>query len=140
MDIQIPIYPLSLWERARVRAIKPSNQRCWNTSMLTLPELNFEPHSQNQEAFEYTADPKLETESSIVLTCGLWRHSLEPKDFTVRMVPTTLDSPITGHITCTVHADNLRKPAPFKLVVTLSPDYRPTLEPALQWFTTPHPD
>ena len=127
---------------------QPQPQASWPTilnnltesSMLTLPELNFSPHSRDQESFEHTADPKLDTEPSIVLTCGLWRHSLEPKDFTVRMVPTTFDSPITGHITCTVHADNLRKPATFKLVVTLSPDYRPTLEPALQWFSTPHPD
>ena len=108
--------------------------------MPTLPDLNVVPGFQDQEAFEYTAEPTLEAEPSMVLTCGLWRHSLDPKEFTVRMVPTTFDSPMTGEITCTVHADNLTKPATFKLVVTLSPDYRPTLEPALQWFTTPHPD
>ena len=28
MDIQIPIYSLSLWERVRVRVDKPSIQRC----------------------------------------------------------------------------------------------------------------
>ena len=127
---------------------QPQPQASWPTilnnltapRMLTLPDLNVVPGFRDQEAFEYTADPKLETEPSIVLTCGLWRHSLEPKEFAVRMVPTTFDSPITGEITCTVHADNLTKPETFKLVVTLSPDYRPTLKPALQWFTTPHPD
>ena len=114
------------------------------SSVLARPDLNIVPRFRDrfrdQEDFENTADPTLETEPSIVLTCGLWRHSLEPKDFAVRLVPVTFDSPITGEITCTVHADNLTKPATFKLVVTLSPDYRRTLVPALQWFTTPHPD
>ena len=110
------------------------------SSVSALPDLNFAPRFRDQEDFEYSADAKLETEPSIDLACGLWRHSLEPKEFTVRLVPATTDSPITGEITCTVHADNLTKPATFKLVVTLSPAYRPTLVPALQWFTTPHPD
>ena len=110
------------------------------SSVLALPDLNLVSRFRDQEDFEYTADAKLETEPSIGFTCGLWRHSLEPKEFTVRLVPATLDNPITGEITCTVHADNLMRPATFKLVVTLSPDYRKTLVPALQWFITPHPD
>ena len=105
---------------------------------LTLPDLDFARRLRDQEDFDYAADVKLETEASIGLTCGLWRHSLEPKEFTVRMVPNTTESPITGEVTCTVHADNLTKPAMFKLVVTLSPDCQPTLVPALRWFTTPH--
>ena len=110
------------------------------SSRMALPNLNFVSRFQDHEDFEYTADPQLATEPSIALTCDLWRHSLEPKEFTVRLVPATTDNPITGEITCTVHADNLTKPATFKLVVTLSPAYRPTLVPALQWFITPHPD
>ena len=82
---------------------------------LTLPDLDFARHLRDQEDFEYATDVKLETEASIGLTCGLWRHSLEPKEFTVRMVPNTTESPITGEVTCTVHADNLTKPAMFKL-------------------------
>ena len=110
------------------------------SKVLALSDLNFAPRSRDQEDFGYTADVKLETESSIDLTCGLWRHSLGPKEFTVRLVPAAIDNPITGEISCTVHADNLTKPATFRLVVKLSPDYHPTLVPALQWFTTPHPD
>ena len=127
---------------------QPKPQSSWSTilnnltgsSVLALPDLDFAQRFRDQEDFEYTAGVKVETEPSIGLTCGLWRHSLEPKEFTVRLVPATIDSPITGEITCTVHADNLTMPATFKLVVKLSPDYRPTLVPALQWFTTPHPD
>ena len=106
---------------------------------LALPDLDFTQHLRDQEDFDYAADVKLETESSIGLVCGLWRHSLEPKEFTVRMVPKTTESPITGEVSCTVHADNLTMPAMFKLVVTLSPDSQPALVPALRWFTTPHP-
>ena len=70
---------------------QPQPQASWPTilnnlagsSMLTLPDLNSVPRFRDQEVFEYTTDPKLETEPSIVLTCGLWRHSLEPKEFTV---------------------------------------------------------
>ena len=36
MDVQIPNYPLSPWERARVRVDKPSIQKCWNTSLFCL--------------------------------------------------------------------------------------------------------
>ena len=107
---------------------------------LTHHDLSFSPHFQDQEDFEYTAEPKLETAPSISLKCGLWRHSLEPKDFTVRLVPPHNESRITGQITCTVHADNLTKPATFKLVVTLSPEHSPILDPAIQWFTSPHPN
>ena len=106
----------------------------------SLRYLDFAPHVLGQEHFEYTVEPKLETEPVISLECGLWRHSLEPKDFTVRLVPPSNATPITGQITCTVHADNLTQPPTFSLVVTLSPDYRPTLPPAIQWFTTPHRD
>ena len=127
---------------------QPQPQATWPTilnsltasSMLALPDLDFMPGFRDQEAFEYVTDPKLEPEPSIVLICGLWRHSLEPKEFKVRMIPTTFDSPTTGEITCTVHADNLTKPTVFKLVVTLAPDSRATLMPAFQWFTTPHPN
>ena len=110
------------------------------SSVMALHDLDFAQRFRDQEDFEYASDVKLETEPSIGLTCSLWRHSLEPKVFTVRLVPATFNGPITGEITCTVHADNLTRPATFKLVVTLSPDYRATLVPALQWFTTPHPN
>ena len=127
---------------------QPQPQASWPTmindltglSSLALPELDFARHFRDQEDFEYAADVKLDIEPSVVLTCGLWRHSLEPKKFTVRLVPANFDSPITGEISCTVHADNLTKPATFKLIVTLSPDYRPILGPAFEWFTIPHPD
>lgn len=109
-------------------------------SSMAPPDFDITRHLRDQEDFEYASDVKLEIEPSVVLTCGLWRHSLEPKAFTVRLVPEKFDSPINGEITCTVHAANLTKPATFKLIVTLSPDYRPALEPALEWFTTPHPD
>ncbi len=103
------------------------------------PAFDIARHLQDQEDFEYASDVKIEIEPSVVLTCGLWRHSLEPQEFTVRLVPEKFDSPTQGEITCTVHAANLAKPATFKLVVTLSPDYCSALEPALEWFTTPHP-
>ena len=109
-------------------------------SGMALPDFDVARHLQDQEDFEYASDVKLEIEPLVVLTCGLWRHSLEPRELTVRLVPENFDSPIKGEITCTVHADNLTKPAMFKLIVTLSPDYRPALEPAFGWFTTPHPD
>ena len=109
-------------------------------SSMAPPVFDIARHLQDQEDFEYASDVKLEIEPSVVLTCGLWRHSLEPKAFTVRLVPEKFDSPINGEITCIVHAANLTKPATFKLIVTLSPDYRSALEPALEWFTTPHPD
>lgn len=105
-----------------------------------LHDFDFARHLRNQEDIEYASDVKLETEPAVVLTCGLWRHSLEPQEFTVRLVPKKLDNPIKGEITWTVHADNLTKPAMFKLIVTLFPDCRPSLEPAFGWFTTPHPD
>ena len=82
---------------------------------LTPPDLDFAPRLQDQEAFEYAADVELDPEASIGLTCGLWRHSLETKEFRVRVVPNTTESTITGEVTCTVHADNLTKPAMFKL-------------------------
>ena len=127
---------------------QPRRQASWASiannlsgrSALVLPDLDFEQGFRNQEDFEYTSDVKLETELSIGLTCDLWRHSLKPKEFTVRLVPATIDGPITGELAYTVHADNLTKPATFKLVVTLSPDYRPTLMPAFRWYTTPHPN
>ena len=127
---------------------QPQPQASWSTILynltgsmvLTPSDLKFASRFRDQEGFEYTADVKLETERSIGFTCGLWRHALDPKEFTIRLVPATIDNPITGQITCTIHADNLTKPATFKLVVTLSPDYRPTLVPALRWFTTPHPN
>ena len=106
-------------------------------SGMAVPDFDVARHLRDQEDFEYTSDVKLEIEPSIFLTCGLWRHSLEPEEFTVRLVPEKFDNPIKGEITCTVHADNLTKPAVFKLIVTLSPDYRPALEPAFGWFTTP---
>ena len=109
-------------------------------SGMAVPDFDVDRHLRDQEDFEYASDVKLEIEPSVVLTCGLWRHSLEPEEFTVRLVPEKFDNPIKGEITCTVHADNLTKPAVFKLIVTLSPDYRPALEPAFGWFTTPHPD
>ena len=105
-----------------------------------LEALNFASRFQNQEEFDYTTEAKLIPEPSIGLTCALWRHSLESKEFTIRLVPSVTDRPITGEITWTVHADNLTEPATHKLVVTLSPDYFQTMEPALEWFTTPHPD
>ena len=126
---------------------QPQPQSWWTTmlhldgsSLLARRELDFSPRFRDQEDFEYASEVRAEPEPSLRFTCDLWRHSLEPKEFTVRLVPATIDSPITGEIICAVHADNLTKPATFKLVVTLSPDYRPTLMPALQWFTTPHPD
>ena len=109
-------------------------------SKLVLPNLDFPTRFRSQEDFQYTTEPKLEIEPSISFTCGLWRHSLGPKEFSVRLVPNSFDSPITGEIICTVHADNLTIPATFKLVVKLSPNYRPTFEPASKWFTTPHPN
>ena len=111
-----------------------------NLSGMVLPNLNVARHLRDQEDFEYASDVKLETEPSVVFTCGLWRHSLEPMQFTIRLVPEEFGSPITGEITCAVHAENLTKPATFKLIVTLSPDYHPTIGPAFEWFTTPHPD
>ena len=127
---------------------QPRRQASWasivnnltRSSATVLPDLDLAQSFRDLEDFEYATDVKLETELSIRLTCGLWRHSLEPKGFTIRLVPATIDSPTTGEITCTVHADNLSKPATFNRVVTLSPDYQPTLEPALRWFTTPHPN
>ena len=109
-------------------------------SGMALPDFDVARHLQDQEDFEYASDVKLEIEPLVVLTCGLWRHSLEPREFTVRLVPENFASPIKGEITCTVHADNLTKPAMFKLIVTLSPDYRPALEPAFGWFTIPYTD
>ena len=109
-------------------------------SGMALPDFDVARHLRDQEDFEYASDVKLEIEPSVVLTCGLWRHSLEPQEFTVRLVPEKFDNPIKGEITCTVHADNLTKPAIFKLIATLSPNYRPAMEPAFGWFTTPHPD
>ena len=109
-------------------------------SRMALPNFDTARHLRDQEDFEYASDVKLDTEPSVVFTCGLWRHSLEPMEFTVRLVPEAFGSPITGEITCTVHAENLTKPAKFKLIVTLSPDYGPTLGPAFEWFTTPHAD
>ena len=111
-----------------------------NRSNVVFPDLDFPTHFQSQEDFQYTAEPKLETEPSIGFTCGLWRHSLGPKEFTVRLVPACFDDAITGEVICTVHADNLTIPATFKLVVKLSPNYHPVLEPASKWFTTPHPN
>ena len=105
-----------------------------------LPDLDSPTRFRSQEDFQYTTEPKLETEPSISFTCGLWRHSLAPKEFSVRVVPSSFDSPITAEIMCTVHADNLTIPATFKLVVKLSPNYCPTFEPASKWFTTPHPN
>ena len=127
---------------------QPQPQASWPTmindltglSRMALPDMDFARHFRDQEDFEYASDVKIDTEPLVVLTCGLWRHSLEPKKFTVRLVPEKFVSPITGEITCTVHADNLAKPATFKLIVTLSPDYRPILGSAFEWFTTPHPD
>ena len=109
-----------------------------NRSNLVLPDFDFPARYRSQEHFESTAEPKLEPEPAISFTCGLWRHSLGPKDFSARLVPASFDSPITGEITCTVHADNLTIPAVYKLVVKMSPDYHSVLEPAFQWFTTPH--
>ena len=109
-------------------------------SRMMLPHFNAALDFRDQEDFEYTSDVKLEIEQSVVFSCGLWRHSLEPQEFTVRLVPEEFSSQVTGEITCTVHAENLTKPATFKLIVTLSPDYCSALEPALKWFTTPHPD
>lgn len=107
---------------------------------LGLRYLDVTPHIQDQEDFEYTATPSIEPAPTISLKCGLWRHSLEPTHFTVRLVPPSNEGPITGEIICTVHADNLTRPATFRLVVTLSPEYCPTLAPAIGWFTTPHPN
>ncbi len=122
----------------------PSWSAIWrNTTafdQFALPKLDLPPLIRDQEDFDYAAEPTLEPETSIRFTCGLWRHSLEPKQFIVRIVPEDFSHRITGEITCTVHAENLAKPAQFKLVVTLSPENRPTLQPALGWFTTPHPD
>ena len=97
------------------------------------------PSPHHKEGFYYNSPADIVPELSISLTCDLWRHASEPEQFSVRLVPCTTDSKITGELTCTVHADNLTKPATFKLVVTLSPDYRPTLPLAVKWFTTPHP-
>ena len=127
---------------------QPQPQAGWETiisnmtgrSSMTLPDLDVARHLRNQEDFEFVSDVKLEIEPSVALACGFWRHSLYPKEFTVRLVPERFDSPITGEITCTVHADNLTKPATFKLVVTLSPDYRPVFESAFECFITPHPN
>ena len=96
--------------------------------------------TRDQKDLEYTGTIKLEPESSIGLTCDLWRHAREALQVTVRLVPPHTDRPLTGQITCTIHADNLTKPAKYILVVTVSPENRPTMEPALAWFTTPHPD
>ena len=109
-------------------------------SRMLLPHLNVAQDFRDQEDFEYASDVKLEIEPSVVFSCALWRHSLESREFTIRLVPEEFSNPIRGEITCTVHAENLTKPATFKLIVTLSPDYRPTFEPALEWFITPHPD
>ena len=96
--------------------------------------------TRGQEDLEYTETIKLEPARSIGLTCGLWRHSREARQFTIRLLPPHTDRPTTGQITCTVHADNLTKPATYVLVVTVSPENRPTLDPATHWFTTPHPN
>ena len=98
------------------------------------------PSPHDKEVFYYSSPADITPEHSISLTCDLWRHASEPEQFSVRLVPCTTDRNITGELICTVHADNLTKPAIFKLVVTLSPDYRPTLPVAIRWFTTPHPD
>ena len=109
-------------------------------SRMTLPNFDTARHLRDQEDFEYASDVKLDTEPSVVFTCGLWRHSMEPMEFTIRLVPEEFGIPITGEITCTVHAENLTKPAMFKLIATLLPDHCLTMGPAFEWFTTPHPD
>lgn len=117
----------------------------------TLPNVDFTQHLREQEDIEYATDIKIEPQASMELTCGLWRHSLEPKEFTVRIVPHTTETPITGEVICTVHADNLTKPSRFKFVITVSPGRHPdsmySLEQALRirlaasrWFKTPHPN
>ena len=127
---------------------KPKRRYSWpyifdnltGLSSIAPPDFDVARHLRDQEDFEYASDVKLEIEQSVVLTCALWRHSLEPQEFTVRLVPEKFDNLIKGEITCTVHAENLTKPATFKLIVTLSPTFRSALEPSFGWFTTPHPD
>ena len=94
----------------------------------------------DKEGFYYSDPVDITPERSISLICDLWRHASEPEEFSVRIVPLTTDRDITGELTCTVHADNLAKPATCKLVVTLSPDHHSTLPRAIEWFTTSHLD
>lgn len=133
------------------RPIPPPQPKSALSWLQTLARFNDFPHldhealvtpaiGQDQEDFLYTQRIKLEPEPSIGLTSQLWRHAMEPRQFTIRLVPQQTNTPATGQITCTVHADNLTKPATYNLVVTVSPEQRPTLEPAFNWFVTPHPD
>ena len=94
------------------------------------------PPQHDREAFYYHEKPIDDTPAkTISLTCDLWRHAIMPEVFTVRVVPSVIDTEVTGEIVCTVHADNLTNPATFKLVVTLSPEHQSALPLAREWFT-----
>ncbi len=47
MDLQIPNYPLSLWERVRVRVYKPSIQKCWNTRLFDVAKEQMDTPAEN---------------------------------------------------------------------------------------------
>ena len=103
----------------------------------SFPMHNLAPPPHDKEAFYYHNMPKDPTsQRSISLTCDLWRHAVGPGAFTVRVVPSATDNAVTGEVICTVHADNLTKPAMFKLVLTLSPDHQSALPLARQWFAS----
>ena len=111
-----------------------------NPDLLTAPILNpklFDPPQHDKEAFYYTERISLTPEDSISLTCDLWRHAVEDEEFTVRVVPDIIGQEITGEVICTVHAENLSKPASQKLIVTLHPNRISTLPHAKTWFLTP---
>ena len=106
------------------------------TSPIIYPEL-LEPPQHDKEAFYYTERTSLTPEDSISLTCDLWRHAVEDEEFTVRVVPDIIGEEMTGEVICTVHAENLSKPASQKLIVTLHPNRISTLPHAKTWFLTP---
>ena len=109
-------------------------------NLLTSPIFNpklLEPPQHDKEAFYYTERTSVTPKDSISLTCDLWRHAVEDAQFTVRVVPDIIGQEITGEVICTVHAENLSKPASQKLIVTLRPNRISTLPHAKTWFLTP---
>lgn len=99
-------------------------------SLLTSPIFNpelFEPPQHDKERFYYTERASLTPSGSIGLTCDLWRHAMEAEEFTARIVPDVIGEEITGEVICTVHAENLSKPASQEIIVTLHPNRISTL-------------
>ena len=115
----------------------PSGRGFLDSGFPGVPMHNLAPPLHDKEAFYYHNMPKdITPQSSISLTCDLWRHAIGPEAFTVRVVPSATGNAVTGEVTCAVHADNLTKPAIFKLVLTLFPEYQSATTLAREWFTS----